>query len=86
MKKKYEIQITRQAKKDIDKLTPKLRNKLKAILSEVLATDPYEGKKLLGDLEGSYSYRLTFKDRIIYSIDEETKIVYIERARTHYGE
>jgi Txe/YoeB family toxin of Txe-Axe toxin-antitoxin module len=40
----------------------------------------------LGDLSGSYSYRLTYKDRIVYSLDEERRIVYVERARTHYGE
>ncbi len=83
---KYAIRITRQAKKDIDSLSPKLKRKLREILLEVLAENPYEGKKLIGDLAGSYSYRLTYRDRIVYSIDEENKIVYIERGRTHYGE
>ena len=81
----YSVRITRQAKKDIDLLTPKLKQKLKTILTEVIAKDPYEGKKLIGDLIGSYSYRLTYQDRIVYSVDEETKTVFIERARTHYG-
>ena len=81
----YEIRITRQAGKDIAALTPKLRDKLRDILVQVIAENPYEGKKLLGDLAGSYSYRLTFKDRIVYSVDEAAKTVYIERARTHYG-
>jgi Txe/YoeB family toxin of Txe-Axe toxin-antitoxin module len=81
----YEVRITRQAGKDIATLTPKLRDKLRDILVRVIAQNPYEGKKLLGDLVGSYSYRLTFKDRIVYSVDERTKTVYIERARTHYG-
>jgi len=84
--KPYEIRITKQAKKDIDKLTPKLKQKLRDVLIEIIAENPFEGKKLLGDLEGSYSYRLSYKDRIVYSIDEKKKIVYIERARTHYGE
>ena len=82
---RYTIQITRQAKKDIDLLSPKLKQKLRAILSEVIAENPYEGKRLIGDLAGSYSYRLTYQDRIVYSIEEEIKTVYIERARTHYG-
>jgi mRNA interferase RelE/StbE len=63
-----------------------LKKKLRAILIEVLANNPYEGKKLLGDLAGSYSLRLTYHDRVVYSIDEETQTVYIERARTHYGD
>ena len=82
----YEIRITRRAEKDIGKLTLKLKNKLYDILTEVIAKEPHQGKKLLGDLAGSYSYRFTFQDRIIYSIDETKKIVYLERARTHYGE
>ena len=79
----YEIRITRRAEKDIQALTPKLREKLKDILMEVIARSPFEGKKLVGDLAGSYSYRLSYQDRIVYSIDREKRIVYIERARTH---
>ena len=82
----YTVRITRQAKKDIDLLTPKLKQKLRTILTEVIARDPYEGKKLIGDLAGSYSYHLTYQDRIVYSVNEGTKTVFIERARTHYGE
>ena len=83
---KFEIRITRRAEKDIQRLTPKLKNKLYDILTEVISVDPLEGKKLLGDLAESYSYRLNLKDRIIYSIDSHKRIVYIERAKTHYGE
>ena len=86
MSARWEIRFTKQAKKDVEQLPPKLEVKLRDILLEVLALNPYEGKKLLGDLSGSYSYRLTYKDRIVYSLDEEHRIVYIERARTHYGE
>ncbi len=82
----WEIRFTKQAKKDVEHLPPKLKGKLRDILLEVLAQNPYEGKKLLGDLAGSYSYRLTYKDRIVYSLDEERRIIYVERARTHYGE
>lgn len=81
----YEIRITRRAEKDILKLTPKLKKKLHDILVEVLSKDPYQGKKLIGDLEGSYSYRLNYQDRIVSSIESKKKRVYIERARTHYG-
>lgn len=82
----YTIRFTRQAQKDIDTLTPKLKQKLRTILLNVLAHDPYEGKRLIGDLAGSYSYRLTYQDRIVYSIDETDKTIYVERARTHYGD
>lgn len=82
----YEIRITRRAEKDIQKLSPKLKDKLYDILTEIVAVDPFEGKKLLGDLEGSYSYRLSYQDRIVYSVDVKKRIVYVERAKTHYDE
>ena len=82
----FEIRITRRAEKDIHKLSPKLKDKLHDILMEIIAVDPFQGKKLIGDLEGCYSYRLNYQDRIVYSIDSKKRIVYVLRARTHYGE
>jgi len=82
----YEVLITRRAEKDIRRLPPKLKAKLHDILVEVIARDPYQGKKLIGDLEGSYSYRLSYSDRIVYSIDPAKRRIYVERAATHYGD
>lgn len=82
----YEIRFARRAEKDVKKLTPQLRRKLYEILTEIIAVDPFQGKRLVGDLAGSWSYRLTYKDRIVYAVDSKNKIVYIERAATHYGE
>ena len=81
----YEIKITKTALKDINLLSPKLKEKLKSILIEIISDNPYIGKKLVGDLSPHYSYRLNIKDRILYLINEEKKIVYIKRAKTHYG-
>jgi Txe/YoeB family toxin of Txe-Axe toxin-antitoxin module len=83
---RFEVRITRRAEKDIRKLTPQLKRKLHDILTEVIAQDPFQGKKLVGDLAGSYSYRLTYHDRIVYSVDVKSRMVFIERAATHYGE
>jgi len=83
---RYEVRITKQALKDIRTFSPKIKKKLKDIFNEVLAVTPYEGKRLLGDLEGNFSMRLNIRDRIVYSIDEEKKVVYVKRARTHYGD
>ena len=79
----FQILITRRAQKDIATLTPKLRKKLREILINRIAVNPFDGKKLVGDLRGCWSVRLTLKDRVVYSIDEEKHIVYILRARTH---
>lgn len=86
MSARREIRFSRQAVKDVERLSPRLRMKLRDILLEVLAQNPYEGKKLLGDLAGSFSYRLTYRDRIVHSLDEDRRILYVERARTHYGD
>ena len=82
----YEVRFSKTAFKDVQELTPRLRKKLRSIIEGQLMQDPHVGKRLVGDLTGFYSLRLSFKDRIVYSIDEMQKIIYIHRARTHYGE
>ena len=80
----YRIEITRRAQKDIASLTPKLKKKLREILTNRISANPFDGKRLVGDLKGCWSVRLTLKDRIVYSIDEENRVVNVFRARTHY--
>ncbi|MCK4267197.1 MAG: type II toxin-antitoxin system RelE/ParE family toxin [Actinomycetia bacterium] len=82
----WQIRFTKQAKKDVDSLSPKLKQKLRDILVNTVVDNPYAGKKLMGDLSGSFSFRLTHKDHLVYSLDEKAKIIYVERARTHYGD
>jgi hypothetical protein len=82
----YDVRFTKEAKKDIAKLTPKLKQKLKKIIQDTLIINPYICKKLIGDLAGFFSIRLSYKDRIVYTIDDEQKLIYIHRAKTHYGE
>jgi len=83
---KYKIRFTKQAEKDVSKLSPRLRQKLKDILRNSIAVDPYGGKPLTGELKGLYSMRLSFKDRIVYTIQDDELIVLLLRARTHYGD
>ncbi len=82
----YEIRFTKEAVKDIKKLSPKLKSKLKEIVLNKISLEPYTGKKLIGDLSGFYSVRMSYKDRIIYSIDENKQVIFVHRTRTHYGE
>jgi Txe/YoeB family toxin of Txe-Axe toxin-antitoxin module len=81
---KFEILLTKQAKKDIAQLSPKEKMKCLKVLTETITLNPYAGKKLVGDLEGSYSFRLNIKDRIIYSIDKDNRCIYVKRTKTHY--
>jgi mRNA interferase RelE/StbE len=82
----YGIRFTREAAKDVRRLPPRLQQKLREILLHDIAVEPFAGKKLVGDLQGFYSVRLTYKDRIVYSIDQPTRTVFVHRARTHYGD
>lgn len=82
----YAIKFSKQAEKDLQKLDPHLKKKLHDILKKIIAVNPYEGKKLIGELLGNYSYRLSFKDRIVYDIIENKKIINLKRVRTHYGD
>jgi len=82
----YEVRFTREAKKDVAKLSPKLKQKLKTLLQSTISVNPYAGKKLVGDLAGFYSIRLSYQDRIIYTINDEQNLIYIHSAKTHYGE
>ena len=82
----YQIRLTQQAAKDIKKLSPKLQSKARDILRNKIAVDPHAGKPLVGELKGYYSVRLTYKDRIVYTIQDEELIVLGIRAKTHYGE
>ena len=84
--KPFAIRFTREAAKDVEKLPPRLRRKLEEILLNQVAVAPHFGKKLVGDLRGFFSVRLTYQDRIVYSIDPATHTVFVHRARTHYGD
>lgn len=82
----YAIRFTKEASKDVEKLPPRLKEKLKTMLLQRVATNPKSGKRLVGDLSGFFSLRLSYKDRIVYSIEENSRTVFIHRARTHYGD
>lgn len=82
----YRICFTKLAQKDIKKLSPKLKAKLQDILRNRLAVNPFGAKVLIGDLEGYYSVRLSYKDRIVYSIHEAELVVVVVRAKTHCGD
>ena len=56
------------------------------ILRNRLAADPYAGKALVGDLKGYYSVMLSYQDRVVCSMEDEKLMVYVIRARTHYGD
>ncbi len=84
----WELVFTKQAQKDAKKLAQAgLKNKAQLLL-EVLAENPFQNsppyEKLIGDLEGAYSRRITIQHRLVYQVLREEKIVKAIRLWTHY--
>ncbi len=82
----YAIRFTKEAAKDVDNLSPRQKEKLKVILLGQVALNPRCGKRLIGDLAGFFSLRLSYKDRLVDSVDDESRTVFVHRAKTHYGD
>lgn len=82
---RYNIVFSKNAKKDFKNLSPRLQEKTKQIIRNNISINPYCGKKLAGELKGLYSVRLSYKDRIVYSINKKEILVIIFKLKTHYG-
>ncbi len=84
---KWRIVYTRQAQKDAKKIaTAGLRQKaekLLEILSKNLFQTPPPYEKLIGDLSGAYSRRITIEHRLVYQVLQEIKTVKVIRMWTH---
>jgi Txe/YoeB family toxin of toxin-antitoxin system len=64
-----------------------LKPKAQALLA-ILEQNPYQTpppfEKLVGDLSGAYSRRISIQHRLVYQILDETRIVKVLRMWTHY--
>jgi len=79
---------TKTAQKDARKLAAAgLKEKARTLLT-VLEEDPYRSpppfEKLVGDLSGAYSRRISIQHRLVYEILEEEQVVKVLRMWTHY--
>ena len=58
-------------------------------LFAVLANDPFQNpppfEKLVGDLAGAYSRRITIQHRIVYEVFTEERTVRVLRVWTYYA-
>lgn len=72
------LYLTKTFQKRFSKLPKTIQNKIETALKEIYL-NPHSGKRLLGELEGEFSFRVgTY--RIIYCIDEQENI-WIETVR-----
>lgn len=84
----WELYFTRQARKDAKKLAAAgLKEKAQDLL-DLLRDNPYHNpppyEKLVGDLAGACSRRITIQHRLVYQILEKRKAVKVLRMWTHY--
>lgn len=84
----WRVLFTKQAQKDARKLNAAgLRPKAERLL-KVLAADPFARppsfEKLVGDLAGAFSRRITIQHRLVYQVLEKERVVKVLRMWTHY--
>ena len=84
----WTLVYTRQARKDVKKLSASgLRSKAEKLLA-ILSRNPYQTpppfEKLRGDLEGAISRRINIQHRLVYEVLEDIKTVKVTRMWTHY--
>jgi toxin YoeB len=85
---KWRLVYTKEAQKDAKKLSAAgLRPKAQKLL-DLLAENPFETpprfEKLLGDMAGAYSRRISIQHRLVYQVLEKEKVVKVIRMWTHY--
>ncbi len=89
MVEEYRILLTKQAKKDLEKImaVPALKKKVQQLV-ELIKRDPFANppmyEKLVGDLEGLYSRRINVQHRLVYEVFESDKAIKVYRMWTHY--
>jgi toxin YoeB len=84
----WRVVFTKQAQKDAKKnYADRLRPKAEKLI-EILRENPYQFpppfEKLLGDLSGAFSRRISIQHRIVYQILDDEKVVKVIRMWTHY--
>ncbi|RPA60594.1 Txe/YoeB family addiction module toxin [Aerococcus agrisoli] len=84
----YTIKIKNSSTSDLIKIKERpLRESFQSII-ETLIRNPYEPtqsfEKLFPPERGLYSRRINIKHRVVYTIDEDQKIVTIYSAESHY--
>ncbi len=84
----YKVVFTKQAMKDRRLIAQAgLERRAKALLA-LLAENPFQSpppyEKLVGNLTGFYSRRLSLRHRLVYSVHEKERAVKILRMWTHY--
>ena len=84
----YKVVFTKHAQKDAKKLSASgLRGNAEKLIA-ILKTNPWQTpppyEKLLGNLAGAYSRRITIQHRLVYQVLPDDQIVKVLRMWSHY--
>ena len=84
----WRLVYTRQAKRDAKKLARSgLRPPAEKILA-ILTADPYQTpppfERLVGELSGACSRRVSIQHRVVYQVLDDERTVKVLRLWTHY--
>ncbi|RUR33391.1 Txe/YoeB family addiction module toxin [Vreelandella andesensis] len=84
----WTLVYTKQAQKDAKKLASSgLKSNAQELLA-LIAEDPFHKpppfEKLIGDLAGAYSRRITIQHRLVYQVLEDERVVKVLRLWSHY--
>ena len=82
------VVFTKRAQKDAELVAAAgLRVRAERLLA-ILAVDPFASppkfEKLVGDLAGAYSRRISLQHRLVYEVSPEARVVKVLRMWTHY--
>ena len=83
----WRLVFTKQAQKDAKKISKAGLKPQANRLLDLLREDPFRNpphEKLMGDLSGAYSRRITIQHRFIYQILKDVHILKVIRMWTHY--
>jgi len=77
--------FTKQAQKDARKLNRAgLRPKAERLLELLRGKQPTRFEKLVGDLTGALSRRISIQHKLVYQVLEKERVVKVLRMWTHY--
>ncbi|MBF0287897.1 MAG: Txe/YoeB family addiction module toxin [SAR324 cluster bacterium] len=84
----WSVILSRSAVKDAKKLKQAgLKSQAERLL-KILQENPFENypayEQLVGNLKGYYSRRINIQHRLVYSVDEEQRVVHVLRMWSHY--
>ena len=84
----WRVVFTNRAKRDAKKLARSGLKPQTEVLLAVLRRDPYQSpppsEKLVGELAGACSRRISIQHRLVYQVLDDVRTVKVIRMWTHY--